>query len=51
MRFSIDKTLLEQMLNYLVTKPYTEVAQLITNVQQDIKVVEEHPNQEPISNS
>lgn len=41
MRFSIDKTLLEQMLNYLATKPYNEVAQLISSVQQDIKVVEE----------
>jgi hypothetical protein len=41
MRFSIDKTLLEQMMNYLATKPFNEVAQMITNVQQDIKVVEE----------
>jgi len=41
MRFTIDKTILEQMLNYLVSKPYGEVAQMITNVQQDIKVAED----------
>jgi hypothetical protein len=46
MRFTIDKTLLEQMINYLVTKPYNEVAQLIAAIQQDIKVVEEKPEPE-----
>jgi len=41
MRFTIDKTILEQLLNYLVTKPYSEVAQMIANIQQDIKVAED----------
>jgi hypothetical protein len=34
------------MINYLVTRPYNEVAQLIAAIQQDIKVVEEQPEQE-----
>ena len=51
MRFTIDKTILEQLLNYLVTKPYNDVAQMIANVQQDIKVVEELTDPVPDSNS
>jgi hypothetical protein len=48
MRFTIDKIILEQIINYLVTRPYTEVAQLIAAIQQDIKAVEEQP--EPKAN-
>lgn len=41
MRFSIEQKLLENIVNYLVTKPYNEVQALIASVQQDIKPVKE----------
>lgn len=39
MRVSIDKTLAENLLNYLASRPYAEVWQLIGTLQQDIKPV------------
>lgn len=39
MRFSIDKQLLEDIVNYMVTKPYNEVQAIITSIQNDIKPI------------
>lgn len=47
MRFSIDKTVLEDILNYMVTKPYNEVQAIITSIQNDIKpILEDAKNEE-----
>ena len=46
-RFSIDQKVLEDMLNYVIAQPYREVAQLIANVQRDIKpIVEDQPEEQ-----
>ena len=46
-RFSIDQKVLEDMLNYVIEQPYREVAQLIANVQRDIKpIVEDQPEEQ-----
>lgn len=39
MRISIEKNLAENVLNYLASRPYSEVWQLIGAMQQDIKPV------------
>lgn len=41
MRFSIEKSILEAMLNFLASRPYNEVAQIIATVQQDIEPINE----------
>lgn len=46
-RVSIDKNLAESLLNYLATKPYSEVWQLIGALQQDIKPVPEAGHTQP----
>lgn len=37
MRFSIDQKILENVLNYLASKPYGEVVNIIGAIQMDIK--------------
>ena len=37
MRYTIDQKILESLLNVLSEQPYKQVAQLIAQVQQDIK--------------
>ena len=41
MRVSIEDKVLEKVLNYIATKPFNEVAKLIQEVQQDLKVIPE----------
>lgn len=47
MRVSIEKNLAENLLNYLTTKPYVEVWQLIGALQQDIKPAPEPGQTQP----
>ena len=46
MRLSIDDKLLNKLVNYIGTKPFQEVFQLINEIQNDIKPIEEKPEQE-----
>ena len=46
MRLSIDEKLLNKLVNYIGTKPFQEVFQLINEIQNDIKPIEEKPEQE-----
>lgn len=41
MRFSIEQKVLEKLLSFVATKPYSEVAKIIQEVQNDIKQIEE----------
>lgn len=41
MRLSIDEKLLNKIANYLGTKPFQEVFQLVQEIQQDIKPIDD----------
>ncbi|MGI5899812.1 MAG: hypothetical protein ACOX8S_07840 [Christensenellales bacterium] len=47
MRFTTGKNILEQMLNHLISKSNGEVARMIANDRQDIKVAGEPSPQPP----
>jgi len=40
MRYSIEKETLEKIVGYLCTKSYSEVANLINLINQDLKIIE-----------
>ena len=46
MRLSIDEKLLNKLVNYIGTKPFHEVFQLINEIQNDIKPIEEKIEEE-----
>ncbi len=46
MRYSISKELLEVVMQYISTKPYREVAKLLSDLQNDIKPVGDEGNAE-----
>lgn len=48
MRHSIETKLLQEVLNYLAAKPYTEVSALIMQIQSDAKVIQEAVVAEPV---
>ena len=40
-RVSISENVIVSLLNYVATKPYSETAQLINSVNEDIQIIEE----------
>jgi hypothetical protein len=40
-RFSIDQKVMEAAINYIASKPYKEVAQLIATINRDIRPINE----------
>lgn len=46
MRLSIEQKVLEQIVNYLVAKPFIEVSKLMATLQEDIKPIEEQTGEE-----
>jgi hypothetical protein len=49
MRHSVDTKLLQEVLNYLANRPYTEVSNLISKLQADVKAVEEVTKEEQVN--
>lgn len=41
MKFEVEQEVLNKIIRYLATKPYAEVAQLISELNQNIKPIEE----------
>jgi len=41
MRFSVDSKILQDILNYLTTRPFAEVNVMLQQIQKDAKVIEE----------
>lgn len=44
MKYEISAELLQKILNFLITKPFSEVAQLIQEMQTNIKEIKEVPS-------
>jgi len=51
MRFSIEQTVLEKIVNYLAGKPYIEVSQIMSEIQQDVKPFVEEKKKKTITPS
>lgn len=49
MKHSVSTNILQDVLNYLANRPYTEVAGLIKAIQDDAKALEEPKQEETIS--
>jgi hypothetical protein len=47
MRFSIEQRILQQVIDYLVKKPYSEVAGLVAEIQKDVKAIPETGKDKP----
>jgi hypothetical protein len=51
MRFSIEQTVLEKIVNYLASKPFIEVSEIMSEIQQDVKPITEEKEKETITPS
>ncbi len=46
MRYSIEQQTLDEIIQYLITKPYKEVAKLLLDLQNDVMPINEDNNTE-----